>query len=207
MRIMLLFTGRHLNLLRIFNLYYTSSFSVCLVCSFSRQPVLQAAVMEHLRTTLYKSAARLRSSKWLFTRRYLFMKHDGNLAFLWFPPNIISKALLTQGSWLNCKGLLLAPSSPCPSLWRAALPSCTSTGPPLLDVSFSLDRTSPACCTSSSWDSLLKCVLHHNPLLLKNKTKQINKLLWIRDLDPALSYPNSMLYWLQYEINFLFPSE
>lgn len=62
------------------SLYHSSSFSVCLACWFSRQPVIQASTVEHQRSVLWKSAARIKSSKSLLTWRYLFMRANGSWA-------------------------------------------------------------------------------------------------------------------------------
>lgn len=106
LRILLLFAGCHLNLLRTFDLYSTSSFSVFLACSFSRQPVVQAAVMEHLKL-MYGSLLQESDLQSDCSHGDIYswgLMRAGQRGFLRFPPNILPRALLPR------TGLPIAPA-------------------------------------------------------------------------------------------------
>lgn len=169
LRILFLLTGCHLNLLRTFDLYYTSIFSV----AHFLDSQLSKLLLWNTQAQCYGSLLQ-ESSEWLFTWRYLFMRADGSWAE---GPSLIPSQHPFKGSahpGQDCPLLLPGlhgatggPFLPCPSLWMVALPLWTLTGSPLLGVICSLDGTSPPCCITSSWDSLCKMHFTPQPIIIK----------------------------------------
>lgn len=169
---------------------WENSISIILQClslsgfSFSRQPVVQAAIMEHLRSTLWKSVSKIRSSKWLFTWRYLFMRVDGSQAEgLSVIPTQGSDPGRSYSGLVSFPGLC-PPAQGCPLL----LPELQGSRvgpflpPPILlggsTALVHINWPSLALCLLQSWWDFsvllkylimglsVKCGLHCNPLLL-----------------------------------------